>query len=258
MSICLLSLSLLAGGCTKKEEAPIAEATPEATVEATPEATPEATASPEADKPAAMLGGWTVYEDNKEYIAVEHRAVFDKALEGWTGVGYEPIALLATQVVSGTNYSFLAKGTTVTANPEVGYYIVTIYENLSGECEVLCIKGLDFTNPIVIEDAPGALVGGWESPTTGKPNMLSDQDIEASFLDATRDYEGLKFNPLAILGTQVVSGLNYCAICIGEATAQDQATGVYLVTWYRDTQGNSSITDVQHLDIGYYADPSVQ
>ena len=39
--------------------------------------------------------------------------LFDKAMEGWDGVNYVPVALAATQVVSGTNYCIVCESTAV-------------------------------------------------------------------------------------------------------------------------------------------------
>lgn len=248
-----LSASLLLTGCTKKEET--STTTPE------PTATPETTATPEAvasEAPATTLGGWSVYPDNEAHLTDEQKALFEKTFEGWTGVGYEPLDVVATQVVSGTNYAYLAKGTTVTANPEIGYYIVTIYEDLSGNSEMLCIKGLDFTKPVVTEDAPENLAGGWSITDNEKAGTFTDSKVQDSFTAALGQYVGVNLIPVSLLGTQLVSGTNYCALCRGATVTPDAVRNLYLVTWYEDLQGNSKITDVQRLDINYYVDPSVQ
>jgi len=50
--------------------------------------------------------------------------VLDTALKGFVGSTFEPVAV-ATQVVNGINYLFIAKATTVTLAPRVG--LVKIY-----------------------------------------------------------------------------------------------------------------------------------
>ena len=59
------------------------------------------------DNSPAVVGGWTVTKDAK--LSDEAKAAFDKALEGLTGVSYEPVALLGTQVVAGKNYAILCR-----------------------------------------------------------------------------------------------------------------------------------------------------
>ena len=84
------------------------------------------------------LGGWEV---NNGKLSLEEnaeaKAAFEKATEGLTGYEYEPIALLGTQIVSGTNYSILARGKAVVPDAEPSYEIITIYEDLEGNTEVL-------------------------------------------------------------------------------------------------------------------------
>lgn len=60
-------------------------------------------------------GGWTVHDP----MTAEDKAVFETALKGLVGCKYEPI-VVATQVVNGVNYIYIAKYTTVTATPKVG------------------------------------------------------------------------------------------------------------------------------------------
>lgn len=69
-----------------------------------------------------------VTEDAKEAVT--------KATGLLTGATYEPVALLSTQVVNGTNYTMLCKITTVTAEPESHYAVVTVYANSDGTAEI--------------------------------------------------------------------------------------------------------------------------
>ena len=96
--------------------------------------------------PDGLMGGWTDNTELNNMLDAETNAVFDKAMEGLTGVGYEPVCLLATQLVSGTNYAILCKGTTVTAEPRTHLYVVTVYEDLQGNAELLNICGIDLSS----------------------------------------------------------------------------------------------------------------
>ncbi len=60
-------------------------------------------------------GGWTVQVP----VSDENKKVLETALTGLVGCTYEPIAV-ATQVVNGVNYLFIAKYTTVTLTPKTG------------------------------------------------------------------------------------------------------------------------------------------
>ena len=91
--------------------------------------------------PAALLGGWTLTED----IALTDKAwsVFEEATEGLVGVDYEPLALLGTQLVSGTNYCFLCRGTVVYPGAQPYCALVYIYEDLQGAASITEIAPLD-------------------------------------------------------------------------------------------------------------------
>ena len=69
-----------------------------------------------------ICGGWTVQEP----VSNENKEVLDTALEGLVGSSFEPIAV-ATQVVNGINYLFIAKSTTVTSDPKTGLVKIICY-----------------------------------------------------------------------------------------------------------------------------------
>ena len=68
----------------------------------------------------AYCGGWSVQVP----VSDENKKVLDTALAGLVGCTFEPIAV-ATQVVNGINYLFIAKSTPVTLEPRTG--LVKIY-----------------------------------------------------------------------------------------------------------------------------------
>jgi len=86
------------------------------------------------------------YEVNSGDLSLDQnadaQAAFTKALETLDGSDYEPVALLGTQVVSGTNYAVLCRITPVTPDAEPEFGIVYIYEDLDGNAEVTEVKDL--------------------------------------------------------------------------------------------------------------------
>lgn len=106
--------------------------------------------------PAIALGGWTVNSDITSAPMTDKAAEgFNKALDGLTGVGYTPIAVLGTQVVAGTNTAYLCAATTVTAVPETYLAIVVIHEDVNGEFSVNSIKRIDLDKLTSEETAEG-------------------------------------------------------------------------------------------------------
>ncbi len=92
------------------------------------------------------LGGWTVNKDDVTVLPDDVKACFDKATEGLLGCTYEPVALLSTQIVSGTNYCLLCRCTLVGADPVQSYVMMYLHQGLDGSSELMNIQVLVF-NP---------------------------------------------------------------------------------------------------------------
>lgn len=91
-----------------------------------------------------LAGGWQVAEDRSSVvIPQEAKDVFDKAAGNLDGNELEPMALLGTQVVAGTNYAFLCFSTLQTEETINGIQVVTVYEDLDGNAEITNICTVD-------------------------------------------------------------------------------------------------------------------
>lgn len=88
-----------------------------------------------------MTGGW--FQSESPVIPDEIRASLEKALDGMVGVTYQPIALLSSQVVQGTNYCILCEVTPVVPDAESSYTLVYLYVDLDGNAELT--ETVDFT-----------------------------------------------------------------------------------------------------------------
>lgn len=91
------------------------------------------------------VGSWAAAENTE--ITPDELAVFDKATEGLMGVKYEPVLLLGTQVVAGTNYAFLCKGTVVYPDALPYWYILYVYQDVQGNVKVLDVENLELAVP---------------------------------------------------------------------------------------------------------------
>ncbi len=200
-----------------------------------------------------VLGGWTINDVIVTSVLTEEaQEAFDKAIVGYTGVGLEPAALLATQVVSGTNYLYLCEGKTVTADPVPGWYLVVVYNDLEGNAEITSVESIDLLNLMTTESGlPSDVVGGWTLMPPADAVTLP-QDVATKFAEATQAYTGLNLYPLALLGTQIVSGTNYMILCEGTTVTAQPESGIYVVKMYVDLSGKAEITDVQQLDLLAY------
>ncbi|KHS91662.1 hypothetical protein RC86_11095 [Pectobacterium brasiliense] len=81
-----------------------------------------------------LSGGWTAFRDLND----ADKSLF-KSTVHLLGVAYTPL-FVATQVVSGTNYSFLTKGTVTTPEAPLRIVKIHIYKPLSGDAHITKIE----------------------------------------------------------------------------------------------------------------------
>ena len=183
-----------------------------------------------------MAGGWSVSEDTG--LTEDQRNLFEKALEGLVGVNYEPTAYLGSQVVAGLNHCFLCKATVVYPGAQPTYKLVYIYENLDGNAEVKDIKDL-------AGDGSELLPGGWSIAE----DAAVSEDVQAAFDKAVESLLGVDYEPVAVLGSQVVAGMNYKVLCRSTVVAPDAQPGYSLLTIYSALDGHAEVLDVTDVDL---------
>lgn len=86
-----------------------------------------------------LSGGFTYNSAVGAPIGDDVKAAFDKATADLTGVSYEPLACLGTQVVAGTNYAVLCKSTPASANSNSALTVVIIYSDLQQNTSVTSV-----------------------------------------------------------------------------------------------------------------------
>lgn len=200
-----------------------------------------------------IVGGWQIAEVSRTDLTDEEAEIFTKAMAEVLGETYESVCVLAEQVVSGKNYAYLARGTTVTPNPVSAYYIVKIYNDLNGNAKVQTISEINILEIQSTEETNQNLLGGWQITDSGRPGTLGSEEAQSSFDKAMADVVGVIYNPIQLLASQVVNGTNYIALARGRVTGADDVA-LYVVSWYADLQGNSTVNEIKKLDLNYYVD----
>ena len=89
------------------------------------------------------------------------------------------------------------------------------------------------------------LAGGWTTPEDGTITA----EAQAAFDKAVKP-GGMAYTPVALLGTQVVAGINYAFVCIGKATAPNAKPAPYLVIVYADLNGGAKLLSAKPLSVG--------
>ena len=131
-----------------------------------------------------LEGGWAVTADTA--VTEEAQAAFDAAMEGFVGSNVEPIALLGTQLVSGTNYCFLCRVTPVVPDATGHYALVYVYQPLSDKAELLSINDLQMN---AYEDTEEGDAMVFEPLTDEQVDDLTGEEEGRSFATWT-DAEG--------------------------------------------------------------------
>ncbi len=75
-------------------------------------------------------------------------------------------------------------------------------------------------------------------------------DAQKAFDKALEGLVGVNYSPAALLGTQLVSGMNYCVLCESTVVYPDAQPYWALVYIYADLQGNAKVTNIVPLDPG--------
>ena len=118
---------------------------------------------------------------------------------GYNYTHYEPIALLGTQVVSGTNYLYLCKSTWTDYQENVSFVLLQIYQDLSGKSEVMG-SAILFPTEESRED------GEDYRDNTGSYLPENIPAIQNAFNEVVKDNENVSYIPLAYIGKHTQEG----------------------------------------------------
>ena len=117
--------------------------------------------------------------------------------EQLVGAEYEPIAYLGSQLVNGTNHAVLAKQI-ITTGRDTTNVVVIVFNEKPNAMEATLVS-IDR-----IVEGGGALGGVQINPQVEIP-----EDAMSAWNTAFESFVGAKMVPFALLGSQVVNGVNF-------------------------------------------------
>lgn len=199
------------------------------------EKTAEPTVAETQPQEEPIVGGWSIADSPVVTDAV--KALVDKASAKLDGAAYTPVAYVASQVVAGTNHQVLCEVAPVTPDAKATYALVTIYEDLQGGAEITNVYNSQAESLGNYQDPEAT--GTWAIPETP---VLTDE-AKAALEKAASALTGAEYAPIALLGTQLVSGTNYCLLCEITPVTANPEPYYAVVTVYADLNGNAEITD---------------
>ena len=200
-----------------------------------------------------LAGGWEFSDIAAANVSEDEQAVLNKALEEFDGANYEAVDVIASQVVAGKNLAFLCKGSVVSPDAVPYWAIVTVYKDVTGNATVSNIAKIDPADVKTKENVDEAESGSWYSEE--KENAAEVPESVKNALDMN---VGVTLSPIAVLGTQVVEGTNYCDLCYGTTVTAEPVTSLYEVDVYAGLDGNAEITDIAPFDLASYVQPPVE
>lgn len=101
----------------------------------------------------SLMGGWYPYYDENNVLEIDDIEIFNpKFIEDNFDVLYKPIALLASQLASGTNYCYLAYEINSLSNISEQLVIISIHKDLNNNHSINSINYLDFKEIANISD----------------------------------------------------------------------------------------------------------
>ena len=180
-----------------------------------------------------ITGGWTEPESTE--VTDEVKNLLNKATAQLAGGTYEPVAYIGSQVVAGTNHRILCKFTPATKDPKTTYAIVTVYEDLEGNAEIIEI--LHSEAEVMVKEE--VIDGGWFAPETSK---LSKEVLDV-LKKASANVAGAVYTPVVLLGTQVVAGFNYSMLCEITPVTENPESHYAIVVVNQSADGTTSILE---------------
>ena len=201
-------------------------------------------------KEEQITGGWEVYTDTASTSMPEELLpAFMSVTDSVEDTTYAVVAYLGSQIVSGTNYQVLCTATPKDSKA-ASLKVLIIYIDLEGKAQLSKVS--DFNIADYTESAGKVaeqnLAGGWTVNSDIEPAKLPD-NAQKAFDKAIAGYEGNELIPMALLGTQVVSGTNYAILCGSAIKTEEPVNVLQVVTIYADLSDNAEITNICTLDL---------
>ena len=191
------------------------------------------------------------YNTNLVSFSIKDNSDAMKAFEaafpnGYNYTHYEPIALLGTQVVSGTNYLYLCKSTWTDYQENVSFVLLQIYQDLSGKSEVM-------GSAILFPTEESREEGEDYIDNTGSYLPENIPAIQNAFKEAVPNAENVSYIPLAYIGKHTQEGKpeEDVIFTAKKSKGKDAKTSYELLYIVKDKDGKAKLVkteDVQFPD----------
>ena len=110
---------------------------------------------------------------------------------------------------------------------------------------ILALSALLLSSFVFPALAEEPLVGGWFANVENPTDI--PQDVLDAFNAAMEGREGCVYKPVALLGSQVVAGMNYCLLCETTLAVPDAQPCFALVYFYDGVNGEKEVLKVDEI-----------
>ncbi|WP_455025828.1 hypothetical protein [Oribacterium sinus] len=161
---------------------------------------------------------------------------------GYNYTHYEPIALLGTQVVSGTNYLYLCKSTWTDYQENVSFVLLQIYQDLSGKSEVM-------GSAILFPTEESREEGEDYIDNTGSYLPENIPAIQNAFEEAVTDDKNAYYIPLAYIGKHTQEGKPEEDVIFAAKDPRGTDTKISYELFYiaKDTDGKAKLVKTEDV-----------
>ncbi len=183
------------------------------------------------------MSGWMIRDLNETSARDDAFAALELAKKKLDGYNYEGIALIATQLVAGTNYCIFCRKTDA---KNAGYYLVYVYQDLSKNADIISEQGI-----LSSKNRTGFVIN--------KDSVYISQDDQmyAMVKDAELSYgANYDFTPFAYLGYYDDGTENFTVLCRISGDTPDTALFYAVVDVMKNEDGSASIVDLRKLPVG--------
>jgi len=192
------------------------------------------------------MGGWSVYSETDFPVSEAAANALDKAQEELIGADYRAVALIATQVVNGTNYAIVCAITPVVPDAVPSYQLVYVHESLDGACSIVEIQELNCAEEL--EETTGS----WT--VYADAEVLVPEEAADALVKAQQSLLGAEYKAVAVTATQLVSGMNYEMLCAITPVVPGAEATYAMVRVYAALDGTCTITQVTDIAVGFTAE----
>ena len=196
----------------------------------------------------SLTAKWTM-PDSIE-VTSELNGLFNEGVEDLTKVTFEPAAYLGYSEETDLAHAFLCK--TIEDTGKTFWSVVYIKEDSEGKVNLLDVQSIMLSESsdkgaVQFGTVSGnELVGNWSVDEESVSNGIGDisDDIKAAIDEALKSKVSVTYEPIMIMGSQVVSGTNYAVLC--KNVTSSEWTIVYV---YKNLDGKGTLMNVATFDL---------